>query len=273
MYNSFPYLEIMSNNRNLPKIILSGVALLSATVLSTSLFIKPAEGAISDYRASEWSQRCADNPSTCAKTESEPFRIACPAQGQTINVIGVHAGDGQTVYVLPHEGFDYQIEELNGYQGVRVWVTTHQHDISWVIVQCQDGASPTTTTRPTNTQSPTATPTKPLLPTGTPIIKITATATPTDTPDEDVDPTATPTPTETPTATPTPGSNSDTGTGGTSGDSSNQGSSNDPSNPSVLGLSDTSSGKTNSIFKWLGVSLVIAGFSILGKQALAWIKA
>lgn len=164
-------------NESLKVFLISLALTILALVLVSRVF-----ATTSNYGASEWSQWCADHSDTCAKEDGddvEEITTYCPSDNQTPYKVLVHAGGGQTVYELPHEGFDYVIE------GDHATVTRngHPNGLSWVMVKCEG-------TRPTVT--PTVTPTGTLTPTATP--------TPTDTP--------TPTPTEavrvTPTVTPTP---------------------------------------------------------------------
>lgn len=164
-------------------------------VFSFVLSAKVVNASISEYTASQASRSCSMNPLTCNKEEinscGEEAYVYCPSTNQSVAKILVHAGDGNTVYELPQAGFDFSNTSKDGKAGVKVWITTHPHDLSWVMVMCSV-FTPTST--PTST--PTATPTS--IPTSTPTATPTAipTSTPTSTP--------TVTPTETPEATSTP---------------------------------------------------------------------
>lgn len=125
-----------------------------------------AEATLSSFTASEWSQFCSENPTICFKDDtgfeydlgpdSRVFYVECN-EGQTLDIASVHAGDGQDVYELPHEGFEYY------YLGnaIYVWRTDHPHAISWLIGVCSEDETPTPTKEPsaTPTPEPSATPT------------------------------------------------------------------------------------------------------------------
>lgn len=176
----------------------AGIVLLAASQVQAT---------ISSYTASAFSQFCSQNSSICNKVNfsgSTSVRsVSCPSQNQVVQNVYVHAGDGQTVYQLPHAGFTYVI---NG-NSVTVTKTTHPHNFSWIGVVCGDAPTPTPTVVPTATPTPTSAPTP------TPTLEPTVTPSPTPevTPTPPVDPTVTPTPevtptpTEEPTVTPTPG--------------------------------------------------------------------
>lgn len=170
---------------------------------------------LSSYTASEFSQYCAENPNYCNKvdfSEATSGSVTCPGgTSQYVVKIYVHAGDGNDVYELPHDGFTYYLS--NGDSTANVSLSGHPHNISWIGVDCAYKASPTPTATPTEnpTPTPTATPTTSptSTPTSTPTVTPTATPTsvPTNTPTATPQsPTATPTevPTSTPTLTPTP---------------------------------------------------------------------
>lgn len=163
----------------------------------------------SSYTASNFSQFCASNPTTCNKVDFNDARIgdvSCPSTNQTIDQVYVHAGSGQLVTELPDSLFSYSFS--NNQNTVSVTALQGTHDLSWIGVTCSTHTSST----PTPTQTPTCTPT----PTITPTVTLTSTPTPTNTPEceacggnTEVTPTptteVTPTPVD-PTATPTPGS-------------------------------------------------------------------
>ncbi len=161
--------------------------------------INTIQASVSAYTASEFSQYCEANPSTCSKTNFSNVKIgsvSCPSPSQVIDVVYVHAGDGQTVYQLPDSGFIAAFSNNNS--TVEVTANPHPHDLSWVAVTCIPGSTPTPTSTPTATPTTTPTPTMP-----------DDRLTPTPTPTEGQQPSPTPTPTQserpTPTITPTPG--------------------------------------------------------------------
>lgn len=169
-----------------------GILIGAISLLIPVVFFGKAIAAVSSYKAHEFSQYCASNPTTCQKAVFENARsgsISCPMANQKVSKVYVHAGDDQDVYELPDSGFSFNL--TNNDSTANVFVTTHPHDISWIGVVCSFSSSPTPTCTltPTPTSSITPTPTR-----GCP----TPTSTPT------VTPTATPTPTESPTPTPTP---------------------------------------------------------------------
>jgi hypothetical protein len=130
---------------------------------------KNVEASLSGFTASEWSQYCSENPTICNKDEtgfeyplgpdSTVFYVEC-SEGQTLDFASVHAGDGQDVYELPHEGFEFYYVDT----AIYVWRTEHPHAISWLIGLCSDNEQPT----PTPTEVPTPTPTEVPSPTPTP---------------------------------------------------------------------------------------------------------
>jgi hypothetical protein len=143
--------------------------------------------------ASDFSQYCSQNSNVCNKvdfTEATSGTVSCPNQNQSVIEMYVHAGDGQTVYKLPHEGFDYAV---NG-NSTLVTLSGHPHGISWIAVVCGSAALPTPSALPSHTPSPSPT----LAPTPT------VTPSPTHSPSPSPSPSATPTPKPTPTPIPTP---------------------------------------------------------------------
>jgi hypothetical protein len=99
---------------------------------------------------------CKNGATNCIKEDKSgrSGSISCP-NGKIVTNVYVHAGDGQTVYQLPHDGFN--VSYSNGGQTTTVTVTTHQHDLSWLGVTC--GNEPTSTPTPTSIPTPTSTPT------------------------------------------------------------------------------------------------------------------
>ena len=170
-----------------------GLIFLASTVFAS----------VSSYTASGFSQYCSNHPTTCKKKNAgedhkRQLRVSCPLDGQVIDAVYVHGGDGQVVYQLPDVrwGATYS----NGGRTVTV-TKLGQHDISWVGVVCSVHATPTPTPTPTPTATPTPTPTVTPSPTPT----VTPSPSPTPTPEPSCEETQTcPTPTPTPTVTPTP---------------------------------------------------------------------
>lgn len=121
---------------------------IAAVILWATFAIPPISYAsIAPFQAKDF---CKNGATNCVKEDKSgrSGSISCPA-GQTISNVYVHAGDGQTVYQLPHDGFD--VTYSNAGQTATVTVTTHQHDLSWLGVSC--------TTQPTNTPTNSVTPT------------------------------------------------------------------------------------------------------------------
>lgn len=198
------------------KLFLSLGILISGTLVGLVFQsnINVIQASISGYTAAEFAQYCEANPSTCTKTNFSNTKVgsvSCPSPSQVIDVVYVHAGDGQTVYQLPDPGFTTVFSNNNN--TVEVTANPHPHDLSWISVTCVPGISPTPTSTPTPTpintptNTPTPTPTVPddrLTPTPTPTEGQQPSPTPTPTPtDSEEQPTPTPTPTASPTATPT----------------------------------------------------------------------
>lgn len=225
---------------------------LTALVLFTSLLAcGQANATVSNYSASEFSKFCAANPSICKKIDVDGKKagLKCPDfNNQLTDQVFVHAGDGQKVYEMPHDGFKYAIN-LYGVGGASVSITTHQHDLSWVAVVCKPKNSPTLTPTLTCTPTPTLTPT----------------VTPTSYEDQEGDPspiiTVTPTPTVTETPTPKP----------TQSESSNGGGGNSTSNDSGRGgaevLGATTLAATGS-FDIEGIKVIFFGSLALILQGL-----
>lgn len=169
--------------------------------VTTGLFLLTfainAVASVDSRTASEFSQYCSQNQSICSKLNFNEARVGtvnCPNPNQVVGEVYVHAGDGQTVYQLPHSGFDFT---LNG-NSATVTLTSHQHNISWIGLVCT--SSQTQTPTPTPTPTPSSTPTH----TPSPTPSNTPTPTPTSTPSPTPTPTVTPSPTPTPSATPSP---------------------------------------------------------------------
>ncbi len=162
---------------------------IPALAFSILVFASKVIATTSSYTASDFSKFCAKNPEICNKEEykeASSASVSCPlGQSQIIDKIFVHAGDGKTVYELPHSGFSYDLEDAGSM--VVVTLSGHKHKISWVGVTCHPKPAVTPTSTPVPTPSPTETP----LPSPT--------ETPSPTPTEAPLPTPTPTPSPTPT--------------------------------------------------------------------------
>lgn len=184
----------------------SGVLVARSVLASTSV-----------YTASNFSQFCASNPSTCSKNENPSARsgsVSCPSNTQVISKVYVHAGSGQTVIELPDSGFGYSYS--NNQNTVTVTANSGSHDLSWIAVVCGNvNSTPTPSPTPFVTPSPTPV----VTPSPTPAV------TPSPTPNIIIDcngggdcevqigsPTPTPTaaPTDTPEPTDTPKSTNET---------------------------------------------------------------
>jgi LPXTG-site transpeptidase (sortase) family protein len=172
------------------------------TIVGLSFFLNRYSQQINaseaSQKASDFVQWCNDNNSICQKTDNSgrQGQASCPGSGQTVAQIYVHAGNGQTIYLLPDSQFSYQIQSSLAQVSV-----LSGHDLSWIAVVCgQVSPTPTNTPTPTSTPSPTLSPSPTATPTSIP------TPTPTDTPP--CFPTKTPSPTPTPTFTPSPTSTS-----------------------------------------------------------------
>lgn len=114
---------------------------------------------IDSKSASEFSQYCSQNSGVCRKVDfsgATSGTVSCPAQNQSVSEVLVHAGDGQTVYKLPQEGFSYTI---NG-NAATVWLSGHPHAISWIGLVCGNASSqsPSPTPSPTSSATPLPTP-------------------------------------------------------------------------------------------------------------------
>lgn len=152
-----------------------------------------ANASIDSKSASDFSQYCSQNSNVCNKvdfSEATSGTVSCPAQNQNVTEVYVHAGDGQTVYKLPQEGFEYAV---NGNSAL-VKLSGYQHAISWIAVVCSNTASPTPSPSPSHSPSPS--------PTQSPA----PTPSPTHSPSPSPSPSATPKPTPTPTPQAKPGS-------------------------------------------------------------------
>lgn len=192
---------------------------LMITALATNVF-----AVIDSKTASQFSQFCAADPSSCNKVDFngsvKTRTVSCPEINQTVSNVYVHAGDGQIVYRLPNDGFSF----TNNGDNATVSITTHPHDFSWIAVVCSPvqtpsptptpSATPTVTPKPSVSPSPKPTPSpKPSTtpcpsPSPKPSPKVSATPspspTPSQTPGPSVSPTTSPSPTVTPIPTPSP---------------------------------------------------------------------
>ncbi|MBI3342055.1 fibronectin type III domain-containing protein [Candidatus Curtissbacteria bacterium] len=113
---------------------------------------------ISSYSASDFSQFCSQNSTTCKKNENPGDRsgsVSCPSVNQTILNVYVHAGGGQTVYQLPDSHFSETFSNNNNTVTVNALAGTA--DLSWIAVVCSSN-SPTPTPTATPTPTPTSTP-------------------------------------------------------------------------------------------------------------------
>ncbi len=144
------------------------VILPLVTIIALGVFATFNVNASLDLRsASEFSQYCSQNSGVCNKvdfSDATSGTVSCPAQNQSVSEVFVHAGDGQTVYKLPQEGFSYTI---NG-NTASVWLTGHPHKISWIGIVCVNATSqnPSPTLAPTSTPSPSVNPSTPTPTTG-----------------------------------------------------------------------------------------------------------
>src|SRR5690349_8620725 len=107
---------------------------LGAIVVSAVIFgVHAVSASVSpDYTASSFSQFCSQHGTTCKKNEDPDDRsgsVSCPSNGQTITNVYVHAGGGQTVYVLPDSHFSYSFS--NGNKTVTVNALNGTSDLSW----------------------------------------------------------------------------------------------------------------------------------------------
>lgn len=140
----------------------------SVLVVLGTILVVPAFADISSYSASTFAQFCASNPTTCKKVDFQNVRsgnASCPATNQTVQEVYVHAGGGQTVYKLPHTGFDFTINGNN----VDVSLTTHQNDISWIGVVCaQNSPTPSPSASPSPSVSPSPSPSPSVSPSPSP---------------------------------------------------------------------------------------------------------
>jgi len=148
--------------------------------------------------ASGFVRWCEANNTICKKTEVDgrDGEASCPNSSQTVLEIYIHAGDGQTVYLLPDEKYSSTIEQ----SVVKINVISG-HDLSWIAVVCGQ-ITPTPSLTATPTSSPTPTPTATPSPTSSPSPTPTATSTPSPTPTDYYD--DEPSPSPTPTLTPSP---------------------------------------------------------------------
>lgn len=177
----------------------------------------PAFAAVSTYSVSEFAQHCAANPGTCVKQNFSDVRtgdVTCPNNLTPIKIY-VHAGDGQTVYELPHTGFEYSV---NG-STVTVNLTTHTHDISWIGLDCggqtspsaspSDNPSPSPSPSPSDCgckKSPTPSPSPSSSAEVSPSVSPSATPSPSPSPSPSENPSPSPSPSAAATPTPTPSS-------------------------------------------------------------------
>lgn len=176
------------NKKLIYAILASGITISSAVAFN-------AYASIDLRTASEFSKFCAKNKQICFKADFENARTAtviCPSECKQITEVYVHAGDGQTIYKLPHEGFSYSI---NG-NSVTVTLSGHKHDISWIGILCTGSPEPTPSPSPSPFPSP------------TPISSPSPTPTPTPSPS----PSPIPSPDPTPSPSPNVGSNTNTNT-------------------------------------------------------------
>lgn len=122
--------------------------ILSIIAILFLIFWQPVAASISTYQANEFSQYCADNP-LCLKTNFSGTHadISCPQSEQIVDKVYVHAGDGQTVYELPHKGFILGIAT----NSATVDIDTHPHELSWVGIICSDPIEPSPEVSPSPT--------------------------------------------------------------------------------------------------------------------------
>lgn len=117
-----------------------------------AIFANTVFASISSKEASDFVKDCRDNP-LCTKIEAQGTHaeIDCPEASQSAEIAFVHAGDGQTVYELPHDGFILGIST----NSATIDISTHKHSLSWVALVCTD---PTPSPDPSPLPSPTPTP-------------------------------------------------------------------------------------------------------------------
>src|SRR5258708_1427172 len=94
------------------------------------VFSKNIFSSVANYTGSGFAQFCAENSTICTKEDSNT--ASCPTEGQVIEEVYVHAGDGQTVYLLPDAKWSTVFSNNNN--TVTVSPVGKQHDISWVGV-------------------------------------------------------------------------------------------------------------------------------------------
>lgn len=167
-------------NKKYFKVILPIITSIALAIFATF----NANASIDSKSASDFSQYCSQNSNICNKvdfTEATSGTVSCPAQNQNVTEVYVHAGDGQTVYKLPQEGFEYTV---NGNSAL-VKLSGYQHAISWIAVVCSNAASPTPSPSPSPSHTPspsptlTPTPSPSHAPTPSPTPSATSTPTPT----------------------------------------------------------------------------------------------
>lgn len=269
-------------------------AIVLSVVPALALVISSALASQSSFSASGFSQFCAQNPTTCNKSDFDgrSGSISCPNPNQVIDKVYVHAGDGQLVWELPDSKFSFNFSNNNNTVTVNALEGTH--DLSWIGVTCTSAtpspsATPTATPSASPSPTPTATPSASPSPTPSASPSPTPSASPSPSPSASPSPSITPSPTPTieidcdgggeceviigsptptPTATPTPtpsptSSPSNNNNSGGSTDSSS-GSNNSQPQGQVLGattLASTGTSTENTAL-YLGLALILT--SVLG---------
>lgn len=149
------------------KLLLFAILLVGLAVISQG----STNAAISDIEANGFCTGPDKQPAGCIKEDknANSGSVSC-TDGNVISSVYVHAGDAQTVYQLPHEGFAYEFS--NSGKTVTVEVTTHPHNISWIGIVC-GSATPTPTATPTLTPTPTPSATPVVTPSASPYIRVT----------------------------------------------------------------------------------------------------
>lgn len=185
------------------KKVFAGVGI--CLLLLSLAFITPKVQASDPWSGAEsFVHWCNQNPTTCQKAEGSS--VYCPIEGEVVQRVFLHAGDGQTIFEFPVDGYAYHNQKSGNYNGIGAFKLEHsKHDISWVAVICGVASSPTPAPTPTVTPTPSVSPSPTPSVSPSPSPTIVPTPTPTPIPCEgEACPTPTPTPSPSPTGTPFP---------------------------------------------------------------------
>lgn len=124
---------------NISKVLSTAFLIIGVSMMMmTTPMAEKVYASLANFNASDFCKEKGVFYPDCIKKDFDNARegeISCP-NDQKIGEVFLHAGNGQNVYQLPHEGVSTQYSNNN--QTVKVTLTNFKNDISWLGVTCEE---------------------------------------------------------------------------------------------------------------------------------------